>query len=52
LKVGTVDQLLQLSDDFNKYDSTCEQVTMKALKTLADTGMYSFGPTFNPMLSS
>ncbi|KAG2381373.1 hypothetical protein C9374_006362 [Naegleria lovaniensis] len=48
LKVGTVDQLLQLSDDFNKYDSNCEQITMKALKTLADVSELTESSDFVP----
>ncbi|KAL9655469.1 hypothetical protein ABK040_011864 [Willaertia magna] len=41
LKIASVNDLLQLSDDFSKYDSTCESITMKVLRTLGDVGEIS-----------
>lgn len=36
LKVGTLDELLTLSDDLQRYDATVEQVAQKVIRTLAD----------------
>lgn len=38
LKTGTLDQLMTLSDDLIKYDTTVESITMKMLRTLSDVG--------------
>jgi V-type H+-transporting ATPase subunit C len=36
LKVGTLDSLMALSDDLQRYDQNIENFTMKALKSLKD----------------
>ena len=36
LKVGTLDTLMSLSDDLQRFDTTIENITMKALKSLKD----------------